>query len=513
MSDKKMGGQMDYISLFSGIEAASVAWDPLGWNPVAFAEVESFPCAVLAARYPGVPNLGDVTEVNWKEWNGRADIVVGGSPCQSFSIAGLRKGLADPRGDLMLTFLGACRDIDPEWVVWENVPGVLSADGGGAFKAFVEAVAHLWPRGGVCWRVLDAQFFGVAQRRRRVFAVVNTRDWRRAAAVLLEPGCLRGDNPSSREKRQALAVGAARGAGAVGFPWHNGASAHVTPRDTSPGIVASAPPAVAGMLATRHDSSLCADRIADAVCLTTANTGANGSNASADRMAYTLDQSASNAVCYNEACVTSPANRSAPRPGDPCGTLDTEGRTLLCVSDDQARASVDEDLCGSLKVGGGSPFMAGAPGLDRVLKLRHTGTPNAGGGEGAMVGEGTSYTLATSQDQTLFQGAGDGYVVRRLTPVECERLQGFPDGWTDLAGWAVSEEAVAAVARGIEALGKRGGALAARRRCEAWGRETPDSPRYRALGNSMAVPVVRWVGERIEAVDELVADLMLEGGL
>lgn len=217
---------MRYISLFSGIEAATVAWEPLGWEPVAFAEFEAFPNAVLAARWPGVPNLGDVTKVDWSEYRGKCDLVIGGSPCQSFSIAGLRKGLADPRGNLMLEYLRACYEIQPEWIVWENVPGVLSADGRRAFQTFLEAVVELWPGGGVCWRVLDAQFFGVAQRRRRLFAVINTRDWRRSAAVLLEPGCLRGDIESSREKRQELAAAAGFGAGARGFKFHQGSAAH-----------------------------------------------------------------------------------------------------------------------------------------------------------------------------------------------------------------------------------------------------------------------------------------------
>ena len=139
---------MRYISLFSGVEAATLAWEPLGWKPVAFAEFEAFPSAVLAERWPNVPNLGDVTKINWKEWRGKADLVVGGSPCQAFSIAGLRKGLADPRGNLMLEYLRACYEIEPEWIVWENVPGVLSSNGGRDFQAFLEAVADLWPGGG-----------------------------------------------------------------------------------------------------------------------------------------------------------------------------------------------------------------------------------------------------------------------------------------------------------------------------------------------------------------------------
>lgn len=202
-----------YISLFSGIEAATVAWQQLGWEPIAYAEIEPFPKAVLEHHYPNVPDLGDVTKVDWKQYHHAADVVVGGSPCQAFSIAGLRKALDDPRGQLMLEYLRACAEIDPEWIVWENVPGVLSAEHGRAFQSLLEAVAELWPDGGAAWRVLDAQFFGVAQRRERVFLVVNTRDWRRAAPVLFERESLCWDHQSSREKRKSLAGGTAGGVG------------------------------------------------------------------------------------------------------------------------------------------------------------------------------------------------------------------------------------------------------------------------------------------------------------
>lgn len=204
---------MKYISLFSGIEAATVAWQTLGWEPVAYAEIEPFPKAVLKHHYPNVPDLGDMTKVNWKEYHHAADVVVGGSPCQAFSIAGLRKALDDPRGQLMLEYLRACAEIDPEWIVWENVPGVLSAEHGRAFQSLLEAVAELWPDGGGAWRVLDAQFFGVAQRRERVFLVINTRDWRRATPVLFERESLCWDSASSREKRETLAGGTAGGVG------------------------------------------------------------------------------------------------------------------------------------------------------------------------------------------------------------------------------------------------------------------------------------------------------------
>lgn len=202
-----------YISLFSGIEAATVAWHQLGWKPIAYAEIEPFPKAVLRQHYPEVPDLGDMTKVDWKQYHHAADVVVGGSPCQAFSIAGLRKALDDPRGQLMLEYLRACAEIDPEWIVWENVPGVLSAEHGRAFQSLLEAVAELWPDGGAAWRVLDAQFFGVAQRRERVFLVVNTRDWRRAAPVLFERESLCWDHTSSREKRQSLTQGTAGGVG------------------------------------------------------------------------------------------------------------------------------------------------------------------------------------------------------------------------------------------------------------------------------------------------------------
>lgn len=202
-----------YISLFSGIEAATVAWHQLGWKPVAYAEIEPFPKAVLRQHYPEVPDLGDMTKVDWKQYHHAADVVVGGSPCQAFSIAGLRKALDDPRGQLMLEYLRACAEIDPEWIVWENVPGVLSAEHGRAFQSLLEAVAELWPDGGAAWRVLDAQFFGVAQRRERVFLVVNTRDWRRAAPVLFERESLCWDHQSSREKRKSLTQGTAGGVG------------------------------------------------------------------------------------------------------------------------------------------------------------------------------------------------------------------------------------------------------------------------------------------------------------
>ena len=197
---------MKYISLFSGIEAASVAWRPLGWDPIAFCEFDKTPSKVLAKNFPNIPNLGDVTKVDWNKYHGTAKIVVGGSPCQAFSIAGARKGLNDLRGQLMLEYLRACAEIDPEWIIWENVPGVLSSNGGRDFATLLNSVSKLWGArgGGGAWRVLDAQYFGVPQRRKRIFFVVNTHDWRRAVNVLYDSASLQGDTCKAGQKAEAL---------------------------------------------------------------------------------------------------------------------------------------------------------------------------------------------------------------------------------------------------------------------------------------------------------------------
>jgi len=197
---------MRYATVCSGIEAPSVAAEPLGWTPVWFSEIEPFPCKVLAHHYPDVPNLGDMTKITEAdiERHGPIDVFVGGTPCQSFSVAGLRKGLADPRGNLALEFLRLVDAARPRWVVWENVPGVLSSNGGRDFGSFLGALAELGY--GFAYRVLDAQYFGVAQRRRRVFVVgCAGRDWQRAVQVLLERESMCGNPPPSREAREGTA--------------------------------------------------------------------------------------------------------------------------------------------------------------------------------------------------------------------------------------------------------------------------------------------------------------------
>ncbi len=192
---------MIYGSVCSGIEAVTVAWESLGFQPAWFAEIDPFCSALLAHRYPDVENLGDFTAI--QDIRSPIDILAGGTPCQSFSIAGRRGGLEDARGNLAIEFCRLAGRLRPRWIVWENVPGVLSSNGGRDFGSIIGALAELGY--GCAWRVLDAQFLGVPQRRRRVFVVGHLGDWRRAAAVLLEREGLCRDTPARRKAREEIA--------------------------------------------------------------------------------------------------------------------------------------------------------------------------------------------------------------------------------------------------------------------------------------------------------------------
>ena len=212
-------GDMRYASVCSGIEAPTVAWEPLGWKAAWFSEIDAFPSAVLQHHYPEVPNLGDMNHIHEREkFNATFDVLIGGTPCQSFSVAGLRKGMADPRGNLALVFLSLVDRARPLWVVWENVPGVLSSNKGRDFGAFLGGLAELGY--GWAYRVMDAQYFGVPQRRRRVFVVGYLGDWRAAAAVLFERKSLSGDTPPSRkagERVTACVSQSFKGSGGIGM--------------------------------------------------------------------------------------------------------------------------------------------------------------------------------------------------------------------------------------------------------------------------------------------------------
>ena len=257
---------MRYGSVCSGIEAASVAWSALEWEPAWFSEIEPFPCTVLDRHYPKVPNLGDITSEDFIErvkGEGLIDALVGGTPCQSFSVAGLRRGLDDDRGNLSLRFMQLVDALRPRWIVWENVPGVLSANEGRDFGAILGALEECGY--GWAYRVLDAQYFGVAQRRRRVFVVGHLGSWGPAGEVLSVRESLQGHPAPRREARQDVAITLTRGADSSGKGGYAGRR-----REDDVNLVSntlgsrtggfrqntdeSLVPEVAGTLKGRHDS-------------------------------------------------------------------------------------------------------------------------------------------------------------------------------------------------------------------------------------------------------------------
>lgn len=299
---------MRYISLFSGIEAASVAWRDLdGWEPVAFCEIDKFPSAVLAYRFPDVPNLGDITKVDWSEViakHGAIDLVVGGSPCQSFSIAGGRESL-DGESRLMFEYIRAVQDVRPKWFLWENVPGVLSTRD----NAFEQLLTEMEKLGyGMAFGTLDAQFFGVAQRRRRVFLVGCLGNGGAAAAVLFESDSVPGNTQPSKQKREELAKAA------IGRSGRNSARQLTT-------------------------------------CFQTDHMGQNGRNHSVE-VCKTLDVASQTPVVYTQYGENLAETITARHDSSPCAD---RGQNVICVSDDQANSAISLDVSGTLKVGGGVP--------------------------------------------------------------------------------------------------------------------------------------------------------------
>jgi DNA (cytosine-5)-methyltransferase 1 len=424
-----------YLSVCSGIEAATVAWHSFGWEPWAFAEIEAFPSAVLAHHYPDVPNLGDMTK--FQEWPDAAiDVLVGGTPCQSFSVAGLRKGLDDPRGNLMLTYGAIARRYRPKWLVWENVPGVLSSNGGRDFGAFLGLLAELGY--GFAYRVLDAQYFGLAQRRRRVFVVgCSGGDWRRAAAVLFERASLRGD-PAPR---RAAPESAARDA-AIGPPGSGGCQ----PRTDGSLVPQGCGGEVAPTLNAAFGSKLGLDNqhidsgaglfVQEVTGELSKTVAARNDMDTASLVAHTLRGAGFDASEDGTGRGTPlvPVHAFDARQsdviqyGDMTRPLDTDGHTMaVAIHENQRGEITTNDTVGALNSGGGKP--------------------------------GQGYAAAMT-----------GMQVRRLTPRECERLQGFPDDYT----------------------------LVPHR-----GKPAADGPRYKALGNSMAVPCMAWLGRRIAMVDAI----------
>ena len=345
-----------------------MAWECLGWEPAFYSEIEEFPRAVLNYHYPLVPLHGDFTTIGANQY-GPINLLVGGTPCQSFSIAGLRGGLDDDRGNLALEFIRLAQRTRPKWIVWENVPGVLSSNRGKDFGTFLGALAEIGY--GFAYRVCDAQYWGVAQRRRRVFVVGYLGDWRRAAAVFFERESLSGNPPPSREERKDL-----------------------TPKVTH--------------------------------CLRGRGFDASEDGTGRGTPIVPVESS--------EVATSWPAE---------------------CVATLNASFGSKQGLEDQHALGGASWFVP---------------TKNVAGPLTAGMHKGPRGTEGVESNHVIPTA---GLSVRRLTPTECERLQGFPDGFTQIPYRNKPAD------------------------------KCPDGPRYKAIGNSMAVPVMRWIGERIQAVEGL----------
>jgi len=621
-------------SVCSGIEAASVAWHPLGWQAAWLSEIEKFPSQVLAHHYPNTPNFGDMTK--FKEWSNDSaiNVLVGGTPCQSFSVAGLRKGLDDPRGNLMLTYLAIASKYGPQWLVWENVPGVLSSNGGLDFASLLRGMGELGY--GFAYRVLDAQYFGVAQRRRRVFVVGYLGNWRPAAAVLFERHSLSGNPAPSREKResttatitartpvsdydvagtldkgtpgrgighngnydsQVVSVGSlcARTGQSISvqdaaqghlMPIYGGSDPNTADTVTSKWAKGSGGPAgnecglfvaqpiathdVTGTMLSRNTSGGFSNSIDHAAAGYMAlqpialaeNTigrkpenGGNGDGFTEEGPMYTLNATGVHGVAQpipldmmnirgrpSDDGRANRIGRGYGEVGDPMFTITKANHHAVAQpiafsrNDDGRDATTD--LSPTMRVAGRAGGMLGvaqpiniyggnkradrpeggfyvrmdeettktldaasglnptcAQGGTAVMQPYLVGSLCARTGQSISVQDADQGHLMAVAQPVTFSNTADcltaaygtkwngnasatngslfasqAMAVRRLTPVECERLQGFPDGYTDI---------------------------------KSKGKPTPDGPRYKALGNSMAVPVMGWIGKRIQEIEEI----------
>lgn len=424
---------MKYLSVASGIEAATVAWHPLGFEPVAFSEIDAFPCALLAHHYPAVPNWGSME--NFKEWPDAAiDLLVGGTPCQDFSIAGLRAGISAPRGNLALVYLAIAARYRPQWLVFENVPGVRSSERGRDFGTFLALLGQLGY--GWAYRSLDAQYFHLAQRRERVFVVGYLGGWRRAAAVLFESESLRWDSTPSRRAGKEIA-------GTVGASSSSGRSYGSNPIESN---LISHPLLAKGD--SSHDATLesYVTHALRAEGFDTSEDGTGGTplipiafNARQDPDSWIdragpLDTDGTTQgialIAFDTTQITSLKNRSDPQSGDPCHPLTSLWHPPAIAGFQHAT----EFLPQSSRVYSDAEA---APALQAAGKRMGNRAP---------------------QVQSAMQ-------VRRLTPRECEVLQGFQPNYT----------------------------LVPYR-----GKPAKDGPRYKAIGNSFPVPVLNWIGKRIQ---------------
>ncbi|WP_429075630.1 DNA (cytosine-5-)-methyltransferase [Aeromonas veronii] len=473
---------MIYGSVCSGVEAASLAWEPLGWNPAWFAEIEPFPSAVLAHHWPHITNLGDMTKIATAVLKGDVvapDILVGGTPCQAFSVAGAREGLADDRGFLTIKYVELANAIDqkraaagavPCITVWENVPGVLSSKDNafGAFLGFLagedcelvppgkkweNAGCVLGPQRAIAWRILDAQHFGVAQRRRRVFVVASAREGFDPAKVLFECEGVRRDSAPSREAGKAVAALTANGVGTCGADDNQGQAGHLIP------AVDICPTLRAGGNATGGDRPPGTDvDTAESLQVVMSIHGTQDPDTNTEP-AHTLGRNhgQENAVCVTGAITHTPkaegfdASEDGTGRGQPIVPVAYGIRTANTSSNGWG---IQEEVTHTLDTAQGIAVAAPA------ISLQTDVTPKA------------SVELAFTLKLPSSSGGGQpaaamtpDLAVRRLTPVECERLQGFPDGHTDVPYRS---------------------------------KPASDGPRYKAIGNSMAVPCMAFIGRRID---------------
>lgn len=492
---------MNFLSVCSGIEAASVAWGPLSMKAVAFSEIEPFPSAVLAHHYPDVPNWGDMTK--YQEWPDAAiDLLVGGTPCQSFSVAGLRKGLADPRGNLMLTYGAIAAKYRPTWLVWENVPGVLSSNGGKDFGAFLGMLAELGY--GFAYRVLDAQYFGVAQRRRRVFVVGYLGDWRRAAAVLFERQSLSGHPAPSREAGKNIAgtiSSRSTAGGGLGADFDLAGGLQVAGAITAHAFTGGAGGRPEGASANHFVTHVGVAGTLDASYARLQGcSGQDANHGHSHLVAHTLlgkSHSSHAADQDTYVPVAIPINDMATRHAgtDGSGHHSGKGHGLGVGHNTDPMFTLtkgDKHAVAYRTAGDGAVYEEGdatAPlttGTDKSANIisqpvniyggnKRKDRPD--GGFYVRMDEDTSKTLDSSGGLNPACSQGGTAVinsmkVRRLIPRECERLQGFPDDYTLIP---------------------------------VRNKPAADGPRYKALGNSMAVPVMAWIGGRIDQVNQLIS--------
>lgn len=396
---------MKFLSLFSGIEAASVAWNKLGWECVGFSEIEPFSCALLEHYFPTIPNLGDVTKITEQQIKdlGEFDLIIFGSPCQNLSQAGNRKGL---KGETSGLFYDAIRIIEwarkhngARFTLWENVVGAFSSNKGDDFTQVVRMLCgndnintpkNGWGNTGFAlgenglteWRVFDAQYFGLAQRRKRVFAFTDFGAWSDRPPVFIDRKSVQGDYRESKKKRDCIIKNIRNG---------------IKPKDLS-GIT---------LVEERYDDKQVEHQDVQTSPTLTAAMGTSGTNNI--NMVYSI------------------------------------------IADNTPKIGSNVSLTLRAEGGGGIT----PPSVVHCINIQY----------GFRTNTNISDTLTASGYKDQHSVIDDKYIVRRLTPVECERLMGFPDGWTDIS---------------------------------VKGKPASKSVRYKALGNSIAVPVLEWIGKRID---------------